>query len=190
MVGEIKLLISDFDGTLVDTFMANFKAYKKAFSENGLMLSEAEYRQCFGLRFDDFMQKMNVAIELRHKIREMKSEFYPEFFCELRVNVPLLHYIRAFKRSRRRTALASTARRRNLMNVLKSIEAVDAFDFILAGEDVTEGKPSPEVYEKVIRHFDIKPANCLVFEDSEVGIQSAVNAGLNYIRITPEYYGN
>lgn len=51
---EIKLLITDFDGTLVDTFQANFMAYKKAFNQVGLALSEIEYRQCFGFRFDKF----------------------------------------------------------------------------------------------------------------------------------------
>ena len=48
---EIKLLIVDFDGTLVDTFRANFMAYQEAFNQVGLALKEVDYRHCFGFRF-------------------------------------------------------------------------------------------------------------------------------------------
>lgn len=54
-MSQVKLLITDFDGTLVDTFEANFLAYQKAFSDCGLQLSEKQYKECFGFRFDDFM---------------------------------------------------------------------------------------------------------------------------------------
>lgn len=59
----------------------------------------------------------------------------------------------------------------------------DVFDYVLAGEEVECGKPSPEIYEKVLQHFGISPDEALVFEDSEIGIKSAQNAGINYIVI-------
>ena len=52
----IRAIITDFDGTLVDTFDANLKAYQKAFGEVGVVLSEEKYRECFGFRFDRFME--------------------------------------------------------------------------------------------------------------------------------------
>ena len=58
---EIRLLVTDFDGTLVDTFQANFHAYCDAFAQVGLTLSQEDYRQCYGLRFDGFMDKMGIA---------------------------------------------------------------------------------------------------------------------------------
>ena len=54
----IRAIITDFDGTLVDTFDANLKAYQKAFGEVGVVLSEEKYRECFGFRFDRFMEVM------------------------------------------------------------------------------------------------------------------------------------
>lgn len=59
-MANIKAIITDFDGTLVDTFEANFLAYHEAFKSVGKELTEIEYRKCFGLRFDDFMREMNV----------------------------------------------------------------------------------------------------------------------------------
>ena len=70
---EIELLISDFDGTLVDTFSANYMAYQKAFAEQGLCLSESQYRACFGFRFDEFMKEVGVVdVNISSRIRELK----------------------------------------------------------------------------------------------------------------------
>lgn len=60
-MSQIKLLVTDFDGTLVDTFEANFLAYQKAFSQFGLNLTEQQYQDCFGFRFDDFMEHMGIS---------------------------------------------------------------------------------------------------------------------------------
>lgn len=68
-------------------------------------------------------------------------------------------------------------------NVLRYMELLDVFDYVLAGEEVQNGKPSPEIYEKVLLHFGMSPDEALVFEDSEVGIQSAQSAGIRYIVI-------
>lgn len=188
---QIKLLITDFDGTLVDTFKANYMAYKKAFEENDLTLTEADYRQCFGLRFENFMAAMNIKEgSLQKKIREIKSQCYPNYFDYFRINHTLLNIIKSFKNAGGSTAIASTARKSNLENALRYINAIDDFHYILAGEEVTNGKPSPEIYLKVLKHFNRQPHEAIVFEDSEVGIKAAQAAGINYIIINPCYYGN
>lgn len=192
MIGQnIKLLITDFDGTLIDTFQANFKAYQKAFNEVGLSLSECDYRKCFGYRFDAFMSEMRVIdIAVVQEIKDLKITYYPEFFALLRVNLPLLTLIKTFRLAGGKTAIASTAHRKNLINVLEYIKALDAFDLILAGEEIKNGKPSPEIYLNVLKHFDISVEQALVFEDSDIGIQSAKNAGINYITINSKYYAD
>ena len=182
---EIKLLITDFDGTLVNTFKANYLAYCRAFHEVNLCLTEEQYRQHYGLRFDDFMNAMGVDdVEIRKLIRIVKGECYPEYFDTLVVNQPLLDFIRLFHRNGGKTAVASTARGKNLNNALKHISAVNDFDLILAGEDVVEGKPSPEIYEKVMRRIGVTPNETLIFEDSAVGIKAASASGARFVKIT------
>lgn len=180
---EIKLLITDFDGTLVDTFRANYMAYCKAFKEVGLTLREADYRKYFGYRFERFMETVEATAETAAGIKELKAMYYPDYFDHLQVNDSLLQMLLAFKSGGGKIAVASTARRKNLDNVLRYLGIAQAFDYVLAGEDVRHGKPSPEIYEKVLLHFGLSPAEVLVFEDSEVGIQAARNAGINYIVI-------
>ena len=67
----IKAIITDFDGTLVDTFKANLLAYQMAFHEVGLTLTQEKYHECFGLRYDAFLSRMgifddNVANEIKN----------------------------------------------------------------------------------------------------------------------------
>ncbi len=187
----IKLLITDFDGTIVETFEANFKAYQKSFKLCGLELSEAHYRDCFGLRFAEFMDKMDIVnIQTRQFIKKNKAEIYPDYFSFLKVNKSLLNFIASFKATGGKTALASTARKENLMNVLTYIQAIDIFDLILAGEDVDKGKPDPEIYQKALQYFAINANEALIFEDSIVGLEAATRAGVSYIHIKSDFYGD
>lgn len=188
-MGEVKLLITDFDGTLVDTFEANFLAYQMAFKEKNLVLSREDYRECFGLRFDDFMAKMGIFDEkIKSEIRRIKGSVYPIFFDKLVINIPLLSMLRGFKASGGLTALASTARRNNLLNALNYIKAYDIFSLIVAGEDVKKGKPEPEIYNKILDTLQVKPTEALIFEDSMVGMMAAQNAGVQFIQITKKYF--
>lgn len=191
-MAQVKLLITDFDGTLVDTFEANFLAYQKAFAMFGLELTEQQYRDCFGFRFDDFMSHMGINDnDTKNGIRLAKGDFYPLFFDKLIVNDPLLTLLKTFKNSGGLTAVASTARKENLMNALNFIDAADAFSLILTGEDVKQGKPNPAIYNKVLEKLNVLPAEALIFEDSSVGISAANAARVDYVQITKEYfYGN
>ena len=185
----IKLIVSDFDGTLVDTFRANLEAYRVAFNEFGYELTEQQYRKRFGLRFDAFMESMGISDDVvKEKIKETKSLVYPDYFSLLRVNNTLLSLIRSFKDSGGKTALASTARRKNLRNILTYIAASDVFDQILAGEDVAAGKPDPEIYIKAMERFGVAAGETLVFEDSEAGFKAAGNDGIPYIKINSTWY--
>lgn len=188
-MSQIKLLITDFDGTLVDTFEANYKAYKKAFEGYGIKLTKEEYTRCFGYRFDDFMNEMNIHDEkIKKGIRNLKGDYYPLFFNDLLINKPLLELLRTFKNSGGMTAVASTARHKNLMNALTYINATDAFSLILSGEDVKYGKPNPEIYNTVLEKLQVANTDALIFEDSPIGIEAAKNADINYIKITKEYF--
>lgn len=188
---DVKLIICDLDGTLVDTFEANYRAYSDAFESVGLALSREHYSDCFGLRFDNFMSAMGINNpEVRKRIKELKGEYYPRHFGYLKVNTPLIGLIRAFHLSGGKTAIASTAREKNLRNVIRYIGIEEYFDLILAGESVNKGKPDPEIYLKVLQQLACKPEEALIFEDSEVGFKAAANAGIRYIKVTKDFFDN
>lgn len=191
----IKAVITDFDGTLVDTFEANYEAYllafKKYYYELGYGLSRDQYQACFGLRFDAFMEYMKVFDPiLRDKIKKEKARVYPLCFSSLKPNHTLISFIRCLKASGVKIAIASTAQRNNLINVLNYLNLADLFDLIIAGDAVKVGKPNPEIYLTTMSQLNVCPSETLIFEDSEVGLQSAEASGANYIKITSDFINN
>lgn len=189
----IKAIITDFDGTLVDTFEANYEAYMLAFKryyyEIGYGLTKEQYRACFGLRFDAFMDYMKVQDQtLRAKIKREKARVYPMCFSSLNPNTTLIDFIRKAKSTGVKTAIASTAQRNNLMNVLNHLKIEELFDQIIAGDAVKVGKPSPEIYLTSMQMLNARPEETLIFEDSEVGIQAAQASGANYMVVTSKYF--
>lgn len=185
----INAIITDFDGTLVDTFEANLRAYQKAFNDVGLNLSAEKYRQCFGYRFERFMTAMGIHDDSKANIiREAKKEYYPQYFEFLKPNAALIELIFSFHAMGRKTAIASTARKENLMNVVKYLGIEEIFDLIFAGIDVKQGKPSPEIYLKAMDALGVKANETIIFEDSEVGIEAAKASRANYMVVSPEQF--
>lgn len=183
-MGRIKAIITDFDGTLVNTFNANFCAYHEAFKQYGYELTRDQYKECYGLRYDAFCDKMDIKQDDRKPIKELKKKIYPDFFDYLTINQNLLTFIRASHILYGiKTCIASTATKENLYNVLKYFEIEDAFDIIITGENVSKGKPDPEVYLKALNLLECNTDEVIVFEDSEVGCEAAENVGLNYIKV-------
>lgn len=183
-MGQIKALISDFDGTLVDTFEANFRAYQKVFKTYfNINMSRIFYEENFGLRIDDLCKKLNIDEYEINRIKKLKSEEYPLQFSYLKLNVYLINVFNYAKQQGIKVALASTASKKNLYNVLKYFKLEDFFDIIICGEDVSKGKPNPEVYETALKKLNISSSEALVFEDSDVGMKAAENANINYVKI-------
>lgn len=181
----ITTIITDFDGTLVDTFGANLRAYQEAFYTVGKTLTKEKYKKCFGLRFDAFMSRMGIFDEdIANKIREVKTKCYPSYFKYLYPNKPLINLIDSFHSMGGKTAVASTARKENLMNVVNYLNIASSFDLIFAGKDVKHGKPNPEIYIKTMEALNAKPEETLIFEDSDVGLQAAKDSQAEYIKIT------
>lgn len=185
----IKAIITDFDGTLVDTFEANLRAYQEAFESVGLELSRERYRECFGYRFDRFMSEMGISdSKVASQIREAKKEAYPRHFNCLKPNRNLIELIDTFHKMGGLTAIASTARRENLMNAVAHLKIAEAFDLIYAAQDVKQGKPSPEIYVNAMQALGVKPQETLIFEDSPVGLEAAKASGAMCVPVTKEWF--
>jgi len=127
-------------------------------------------------------------VEIKDGIRKEKVRVYPQCFHLLVPNVPLIDFIRKARLSEVKTAIASTAQRENLMNVLNYLELTDLFDEIIAGTGVKQGKPSPEIYLKAMGLLKVSPSETMIFEDSEVGLLAAEASGANFMKITDAFF--
>ena len=182
-MGQLKAIITDFDGTLFDTFIANYLAYKEAFKICGYELSKEKYKECYGLRFDEFCNELNINIKDRQKLKDLKKKIYPKYFSYINLNYYVYNFLKDSKKNGLKLCIASTASKENLYNILDHFRMNDFFDVIITGEDVLKGKPDPEVYLKALALLNCYHNEVLVFEDSDTGCKAVENANLNYIRV-------
>ena len=83
--------------------------------------------------------------------------------------------------------VATSSSRPYLEYILKRFELLPRFSFTLTAEDVTHGKPHPEIYERAAKNLGLDPAEILVFEDSETGSRAAAAAGAYVIAVPHDY---
>lgn len=182
----IRCLIFDLDGTLFDSREANVISYQLAFKDAGLTLDVEAYEKNFGHRFNELMDIMLPSSDdvARNKIKQQKAAYYSQQLSLVKPNLGLIELLKSAG-DNYKTALVTTASRVNVTNLLEHFSIKEnLFDHIITGEDVTYSKPNPECYKKAIAVLGAHPEECLVFEDSPIGIEAATNAGAHVIRVT------
>ncbi|SJZ38203.1 haloacid dehalogenase superfamily, subfamily IA, variant 3 with third motif having DD or ED/haloacid dehalogenase superfamily, subfamily IA, variant 1 with third motif having Dx(3-4)D or Dx(3-4)E [Anaerorhabdus furcosa] len=115
---------------------------------------------------------------------ETYLEDYKEFWIDFDVNYKRIEnegiraLIQYLKSKNMKIGLASSSTKETISKVLDTIELKSYFDVIVSGEDFVESKPNPEIYQDTLKKLGLNQGNCIVIEDSTVGIQAAKNAGL------------
>lgn len=183
MIGAV---ISDLDGTLVDTAAANEAAYAEAFDRVGLAFDDEGYRAAFGLRFDEMVRRIAPLATLEDvaAVRSAKAERYPAHFELLRPNEALIALLETMRGSGLGVALATTAARVNVHAVLTALGLDGLFDIVVTGEDVQRGKPAPDCYLRAAELLGRAPSDCLAVEDSAVGVAAALAAGCRVLQVS------
>ena len=120
--------------------------------------------------------------ELIHAIHETKKTCYTEFLGAARENAALFDYIEAV-RPACKTAIVTTASRKNVEDILRHFDRASLFDLVVTQEDVKKVKPDPEGFLLAMARFDAAPAQTVIFEDSESGIRCARSTGAGVLRV-------
>lgn len=191
----VRLILTDFDGTLADTRLANARAYAATLREIGLPLTEQEYLdRYFGMRCEEFLTAYGITDPaLRERLRLRKIELYPSFFDSVTIHRELWDFCLRFRREGGRVWIVSTGSRDNIDNAMRhlgiGLRGVDQgrigqVDGVLSGSDVTRSKPDPECFLKVMAGEGCSPRETLIFEDSAVGLEAAERSGASYFKIT------
>ncbi len=177
--------ITDLDGTLCDTLPANIAAYRDAFAKAGYEFDEVTYKRHFGHRFEEMMELVapHISPPRKAEIAHYKVEAYKKYANLIVPNTNLINFLQAAKQKGVKIGIATTAKRVNAQNILQHLGLSDFFDATVFGEDVTHAKPHPECYLKAIEILGVKPDDCVIFEDTVIGIEAATHAGAHTIKI-------
>ncbi|HEV2735560.1 MAG TPA: HAD family phosphatase [Longimicrobiaceae bacterium] len=183
---EVRALLFDLDGTLVDTGAANYAAYARALAEVGVAVEPEAFAEVAGGRnwrqfLPELLGRAGVAADPAAVARR-KRDLYPEMIGGLRLNEPLLA-LAASSRAVMRTALVTTASASNVHAILRRYGLAELFEVVVTGDDVARHKPDPEAYLEAVSRLALSPEECLAFEDSQIGIASARAAGVPVVHV-------
>ncbi|HEY8909788.1 MAG TPA: HAD family phosphatase [Desulfosporosinus sp.] len=182
----IRAAIFDLDELIIDLERIHKAAERQICLDYGNSfdsLSENLRLNSSGLRENDILERIRQELKLAVPLPEMilrKQTLFAEMILDevLQPMPGALEAIRSLQAHDYRLALTSSGSRPRVQMVLKGLDIFDAFDLIVCGEDVQQGKPNPEPYRLTAERLNISPLEGVVFEDADVGVQSAKAAGL------------
>ncbi len=207
MLDGKKLIIFDLDGTLIDSvgiwnevdrrFIAHLghspdgidvQAQRDA-KLREFKASDSPYRD-----YCAFMGKKYGSSLSPDELVKLRYDIADDLVANVVDYKPLADvFIKELKARGYTMAIASTTLCSNMnvyltrnRNIIDKAPLDSIFDLILTREDAKEMKPSPDIFNKVIEHFGVKPNDCLIFEDSLVGVEAANAAGVDAIAIYDE----
>lgn len=178
---EIKLAVFDMDGLLLDSETIN----RRKWIETAKMLGyEMTYEQWFGLLGTNAESEKQYLYDLygndcpADKFRSVRMKLIGEYAEEH--GIPLKkgakELLKYFKENGVPCVVATSSVRERAEKFLERAGILCCFDSLTCGDEVKLGKPDPELFETAARKANVKPENCVVFEDSENGIIAADRA--------------
>jgi len=176
--------IFDCDGTLADTMPLHYRAWKRLVEELGGSFSEELFYQWGGrptLRILELLRDdYGLAVADVHMLAERKEGYFVELIQEVKPIEPVLEIAQRLHGTAP-LAVASGGFRQLVEHTLEVIGVRQLFDAVVCAEDVERPKPFPDPFLEAARRLNVPARECLVFEDSPVGIQAAQAAGMQWV---------
>jgi HAD superfamily hydrolase (TIGR01509 family) len=174
-------VIFDCDGTLVDSEPLARTAWERALAPYGYAHTDADFEACVGLPYP----RVHAYFAERVSLPEADafwSEFSGQLFTLIDDElVPFDDAVDAARELRARgvpVAVASSSPRERLQRTLGRAGLLDAFDVVVAGDEVEHGKPAPDMFLLAAERLGVEPSACVVIEDSPPGVQAGIAAGM------------
>jgi beta-phosphoglucomutase len=177
----------DMDGVLVDTGEFHYQSWKEVLEQHDLPFSREFFRQTFGMNNAGILAKLlgeDLTGELLTEISDQKEERFRELIRGRVQALPgVILWLEHLQEAGWEQGIASSAPPANIDALMDELGLRDYFDVIGSGADLP-GKPDPALFLEVARQLDVRPAHCVVVEDSVAGVQAAKRAGMNCIAVT------
>lgn len=171
--------IFDLDGVIVNTVPLHFKAWEKMFTEYNVEFNFEIYKK----KVDGIPRIDGAKAVLRHlpqKEIEIACDRKQKYFLEFleRDKVPVfestINFIKELRTNKVKTAAISSSK--NSPYILKKTGLITLFNTEINGNDITKGKPDPQIFLMAANRLKLKPKTCIVFEDAILGVKAAKSA--------------
>ena len=184
----MKGIIFDLDGTMIDNMMVHHQAWQRKLASLGMHLTIEEVMdQIHGINEEIVLRLFGdrFSEEERARISWEKEKEYRDIFADQLQLLPgLPDFLQHLKQTDIPLAIGTAAPPENVDFVLDNLNLRSFFSAVINSKDVNLGKPNPEVFLKSAENIGIPIEDCLVFEDSVVGAETALNAGCPVVVVT------
>lgn len=180
--------IFDWDGVIIDSSALHEESWERLARELKRTLPEGHFKRGFGMKNEVIIPRLLDWTTDEPEITRIslrKEALYRELVVErgLRPLPGVADWLARLADAGVPCVIGSSTHRANIELSLEAIGLAGAFDDIVSAEDVSHGKPDPEVFLTAARKIDRPPEKCVVFEDAHVGIEAARRAGMRVIAI-------
>jgi beta-phosphoglucomutase family hydrolase len=183
--GEFRAYLFDCDGTIADSMPLHYIAWKKALGEWGCTFDEDLFYAWGGKPAAEIIATLNEMKGLHMPVEtvgERKENLYFEQLPELQAVPEVLEHFEA-QYGRIPFAVVSGGKRNSVVNSLTTLGLLDKFETIVGAEDYQNSKPAPDAFLLAAARLGVTPKDCLVFEDTDLGIQAATAAGMASVKV-------
>jgi beta-phosphoglucomutase family hydrolase len=183
--GDFKAYLFDCDGTIVDSMPLHYVAWTKALGEWNCTFDERLFYAWGGRPVVEIIQSLNELQGLAmpvEAVQRRKEALYFEILPQLR-GVPEVveHIENAYGRIP--LAVVSGSTRESVTESLRTLKLLDRFETLVCAGDYRNAKPHPEAFLMAAERLGVEPEACLVFEDTEMGIEAATAAGMASVKV-------
>jgi HAD superfamily hydrolase (TIGR01509 family) len=188
-MNKIKAVIFDMDGVLIDAKEWHYEALNKALSLFGEQISKYDHLITFdGLPTKDKLNMLTLErkfpLGLHKFVNEMKQEYTMEIiYSKCKPTFYHRYALSMLKEQKYNLAVCSNSIRNTVQIMMEKSGLIEYLDFFISNEDVTKGKPDPEMYIKAIERMGLHPEECLIVEDNENGIRAALASGAHLLKV-------
>jgi beta-phosphoglucomutase family hydrolase len=187
--GSFQAYLFDCDGTVVDSMPLHYIAWKKALAEWNCTFDEELFYSWGGLPVAEIISLLNQRQRLSMSVEDVSSRKEDLYFDLLPQLKPIPEVVEHMKRQHGRIpfAVVSGSTRESVTASLTVVQLLDKFDTLVCAGDYKKSKPDPEAFLLAASKLRVTPEMCLVFEDTDMGIQAANAAGMASVKIPPPW---
>lgn len=186
---QIKAVLFDMDGVLIDAKDWHYEALNKALKLFGMEITRYDHLVTYdGLPTRKKLEMLTLERGLPASLHSFINELKQRYTLEIVYSscFPTFHHQFALSKLRQqgyKLGVCSNSIRQSVEVMLDRAELSGYFEFFLSNQDVSKPKPHPEIYEKAIERMELYPHECLIVEDNHHGIQAAKASGAHVLEV-------